>query len=395
MEKRRASFFLVGLVLLLVSGGGWLAHRPDRAPAAPRGATRAGAPLPDAPPSESGPGLPSGAAAKAVAGTAPMDPARARCLAAWQRIERERTAQLATEPDADSQLAAALLDDEYTPGPAANEAARLRRQHRLQWAVELAPEDPLVSAHAHRRCTGDDGCDAARTLDHLVRVDPDNAWTWIAVLKRAQAQGDSAGIERALERVADSRTIRSHYGRTALRIAEAFGEPRLPAGCASRMFQGMGVDRPVTPSDWIDFAIGTRALVALPSPHPLAAECRADIPGTQRRALCIRALEHFAAGETLVEVALASSLLAQLTAGTKEGAAWRERYRNVQWLLAQTHSRKLLEQASPLEWWQRGEVRFLEDRLQAADAWPAPAGWLPEGKEARSLVLTGRRPPAR
>ena len=57
--------------------------------------------------------------------------------------------------------------------------------------------------------------------------------------------------------------------------------------------------------------------------------------------------------------------------------------------------RHLFEQVAPLDLWERGEVRTLEDVLRAMDAWPAPPGWLPEGEEYRSLVLTGRRPPAR
>lgn len=380
--RRTRPLLFVGLALLLASGGGWLAHRGDRAPVAGDGAPTLRSPAAASPAPAPGRAGRAGATATAAVDAGPTAPAHAWCVAAWQRIERERIAQLATEPDTDSQLAAALLDNAYSADAAAYEAARLRQHRRLQWALELAPGDPVVAAHAYRLCRADDGCNVARALDHLIRVDPDNAWTWVAVLERAQAAGDAAGIEEALERMAGSAAARSHFGRTALRLVDAFGEPQLPAGCGPRLA-------------WTDLVIGARALVLAPVPLPLASACRDDVPDTRRRDLCVRALRPFAGGETLAEVMLATTLLVPMTAGTEGGAAWRERFRNLQWLVAQAQARDLFQQASPLAWWERGEVRYFEEQLRAMGAWPAPTGWLPDSEVARALVLTGRRPPPR
>lgn len=393
--RRRTIFLLAGLVLLLVSGGGWLAHRADPAAAAQDGPSTLAAPEPSAQRAQAGSDTPPASSAAAGPGAEPAAPVAARCSSAWDRIERRRIAQLAAEPDADSQLAAALLDFAPVVDARGIEAMNLRRQRRLQWALELAPDDPLVVTHAHRFCAGVDGCDASRTLAQLERVDPDNAWTWIAVLQRAQAAGDAAGVERALERLAGSRAARSYHGQTALRVLDRFGEPRLPDGCAARLLAGMEVGGPATSSNWIDAAVGVKVLAALPSMWPVMQACPADAGDARLRALCIRGLARLAGAETLFEQSIATARLVQLTAGTADGAAWRERYRNLLWLQAQVHARRLSPSGALMAWWERGEVRFYEQRLKVMDAWPAPPGWLPEDEAHRTLVLTGRLPPPR
>lgn len=393
--RRWTAWLLAGLALALVVGlvstRGWRERGAAPTPGAVAPSARPGGQAVAPPPRRR--------ASMETRGRDPgsIAPAEARCLPALRLLVRERTARLATVPDADSQLAAALLEfDAPRGGDAGIEAANARRHRRLAWALELAPGDPVLAAHAHRSCRWDEHCDRSRSLALLVRSDPGNAWTWLEVLAQASAAGDEAGVERALERAARSDGARSYYGQTALRILEPFGELPVPDACADylrRLETDLLLGRPATAADLADLAIGASMLQSLPEMRPLLAACPAELGDGRRRGLCLHVLARVAAGETLFERLLATSRLVQLTAGAKEGRAWRERYRNLHWLQSEATARRLFQQVSPPEQWARGEVRVMEERLRAADAWPAPAGWLPDGVEARALVLTGRRAP--
>ena len=109
--------------------------------------------------------------------------------------------------------------------------------------------------------------------------------------------------------------------------------------------------RTATPGDLIDIATDASALRALPQMRPLFSACPPDLRDRRRRMLCVRTLAHVASGETLLEQLGATSRLVQLTTGTPQGRGWRERYRNLQWLLAEANRRRAFQHVPPLALW--------------------------------------------
>jgi hypothetical protein len=93
-----------------------------------------------------------------------------------------------------------------------------------------------------------------------------------------------------------------------------------------------------------------------------------------------------------MEQSMALSHLVQYTAGQRDGAQWRERYRNLKWLFEQSGVRQLWARGPMEDLWVQGEVRGLQARLQALGAWPAPPGWLPARRCDRARVTSGHLP---
>ena len=333
------------------------------------------------------------------------DPQAQLCEREQQIAVRARYEQLAASDIARSQLVASLLapsvffprdlqreltDDDFAAG-------KSHAQRAIAAAQRLDPWDPVVAWHAHPKCAPASGCDRDGAAAALARIDPGNTWTWVRVADAAHARGDKVGVEQALARAAGSEYTRSYFGETALLFVDQLGELPLSADCVVRLRrigQELGLGHDATPADVASVhAIAIAAAMVLPGFGGVLRTCGPSRNSSARdKAMCIALFKRVAEGDTLMEQSIALSHLVQLTAGQREGVQWRERYRNQKWLIEQAGARQLWARGPMEELWVQGEVRGLQARLQALDAWPAPRGWLPATRCERAKVISGRLP---
>jgi hypothetical protein len=333
------------------------------------------------------------------------DPQAQRCEHAVHVAVRARYDQLAASDDARSQLVASLLapqvffprnlqreltDDDFAAGQS-------HARRAIAAAQRLDPKDPVVAWHTYSKCTPASGCDRDEAAAALARIDPGNTWTWIRVADAAHARGDKVGVEQALARAADSESARTYFGETALLVVDQLGELPLSADCAGmlrRIGQELGLGHDATSSDVASVHAGAiAAAMALPSFDGVSGTCAPmRNPSGRDKAMCMALFKRVAEGDTLMEQSMALSHLVQYTAGQRQGAQWRERYRNLKWLMEQSGARQLWARGPMEELWVQGEVRGLQARLRTLGAWPAPPDWLPATRCERAKVISGRPP---
>jgi hypothetical protein len=320
---------------------------------------------------------------------------------AYQRALRDRLATLAQRDDAISQLDIVrlqpLLDGYYTASPAGVHQERERALRRAQ--ALAAPGDDTAFWYeaaicAHAEPMPGTQCDPTLALAHLQRSDADNAAVWLMSADTAAARGDQARIDTALLHAANARRYNIRYGRNATETMRALGELELPA-----------LDEParaVLNSDGLladaNLHDARMALAgwAFPLPSPLAFQrrCRAAAAapaGTDAEvhAACTAIATRMADSDTLIGQMFGLTIMAQLSARSADGAAWRERLRTRYWRSAHLQQRPNLIRDLPRVW-RVGEVATFDERLKAAGLDRPPPGWLPESPLPRSLVLTGR-----
>lgn len=127
-----------------------------------------------------------------------------------------------------------------------------------------------------------------------------------------------------------------------------------------------------------------------PSPLVFQRSCRAAAANTaaQRRTDCIATATLLADSDTLIGRMFGLALMAELTANTAGGAAWRERMRILHWQSTQISAHPALSRDLERAW-REGEVVTLVARLKHAGLDRPPSDWLPENPRARALILSG------
>ncbi|UNP29839.1 hypothetical protein [Lysobacter gummosus] len=320
---------------------------------------------------------------------------------AYQRALRDRLATLAQRDDAISQLDIVrlqpLLDGYYTAPPTGVHQERERALRRAQALAAPGDDTPFwyeAAICAHAEPMPGTQCDPNPALAHLQRSDADNAAVWLMSADTAAARGDQARIDTALLHAAKARRYDIRYGRNATETMRALGELELPA-----------LDEParaVLNSDGLladaNLHDARMALAggAFPLPSPLAFQrrCRtaaAAPAGTdaELHAACTAIATRMADSDTLIGQMFGLTVMAQLSARSADGAAWRERLRTHYWQSAHLQQRPNLIRDLPRVW-RVGEVATFAERLKAAGLDRPPPDWLPESPLPRSLVLTGR-----
>ena len=141
-----------------------------------------------------------------------------------ERAERGLFDLLHADPSPRMQVLAGriLLSDEDAGTP-----LRPRRDDVVARAARLAPDDAFVQwVAASEGNYSSSQCGPVRwpeaEVANLVRLEPDNAAAWQYAVALAQAKGDGAGIDAALERMATARRADDHEGEEVATWTQVF-----------------------------------------------------------------------------------------------------------------------------------------------------------------------------
>lgn len=324
---------------------------------------------------------------------------------------RERTRQLAVRDDAPSQLAFGLMaqfatEEDQMKVAIADPGQWMKQQRQvtqraLGRARELAPAHPDVAWLAAQHCFDGEECRGVQQA--LLASEPDNMAAWLAAMSWARARSDDVALGQAFARAAKATHYDTHRGATFQAVTEAYTGLPMPSSCKeasvrAAMRKEMPGMRNFDAMTFVEMSALAGENAQVISASALGNMCDADQSApisSMRRKDCIGIYTGMATGGTLVEESIATSNLVRLTRDSTEGAAWRERYRNQQWMWSQiTVDRAAWEQLQ-VEDYVFGEVEALQEVLRTQGRWPAPADWLPQDERARSLILTGRPPESR
>lgn len=232
----------------------------------------------------------------------------------------------------------------------------------------------------------------------LLDSEPDNVAVWLRAMAWARSRDDDAAMEAAFHGAASATRFDTHRGATMLAIMEGFAGLPTPERCMDPRVQEMAREK--LPAER---TLDAGTFVQLMG---MAREHASVFPGTmlreicsvggdnalteKRNAECTHVLTAMAGGEMSIDRYFAMAQLIELTGDTPAGMEWRERYRQLRWMMEQGR------QDAPrldLGTMASGEVAAYEAALRANGRWPPPADWLPGDERSRSLIQTGRPPP--
>lgn len=274
----------------------------------------------------------------------------------------------------------------------------IRLEAEWQAARQRWPRDIDIGWQATHNCMATHGCDEGAALDHLLAIDPDNAAAWWLAMRKAWARGDAAAYDDALAHAAAARGADARTGSVFLALQPLLAEAPLREGCvrvddeadlANALGHAPGAADWASVEAW-SYELAANSIVA----YSAFAGCRerdgARLP-PRRRDDCIAALSVLAAGDTLVEQSVALPLLIQLEGGSPDGLAYRERYRQVLYLVLSAPP--ALIPGDPTSLLLAGEVETMRRAAISRHRWPPPVDWLPESARQRALITRGRLPP--
>lgn len=279
-------------------------------------------------------------------------------------------------------LLSALVDarDRLQPGDGA-----LFHAARERW-----PEDLDLAWASAVRCRASGGCDPHAALRHLARIDGDNAYTWLQHMHQAADDSDDAAFASALRRAAAAHYLDTRSGSIFLAVRPVLGDapPEACMDAAALAALEPSAGRTPTADDFADIeAMGMQFAESMPAYSALSG-CRPPLQGHVSRRDCIALLGKVAAGDALIDQALALRTLIELQPEQPAGSGARERYRRHLWLWERSHVRPLPAGFIARQF-NEGEVAAWQAHLAAEGQWPPPDDWLPENPRQRALV-TGR-----
>ena len=318
------------------------------------------------------------------------------CEADMAVLRRQRWEALGAQRDVESRLTHALMAGTLGEGVSQAPASTL-----LDALVVATPDDVDVAWYRASYCSKDSGCDREQAIGHLLELEPGNLDGWLMALSEAsQRNQDEPALQALLERAAQADYYDPRTGETFSRLYQAMRDIPLPKSCGTpAVAQAWSLvakskEGPTAAEMAAMWAVSV-SFAEIKAYSPIHAMCRSqDAPLVpQRAAACRPILTKLAEGDDLLDRIIGVGSMIGLTAGTPEGLRWRERYRNLQWMLADQSYELRLDHDEIVQRMTEGEATARERTLRAQDRWPAPEGWLPDDEHARSLIQTGRKPP--
>jgi hypothetical protein len=324
------------------------------------------------------------------------------CLSARRARLRRVEATLDPSRSAQDALAHAVLGGLALLLAGGDEDAQRRDAIRLdaEWqaARQRWPRDIDIAWQAAHNCMAMNGCDEDAALDHLLAVDPGNAAAWWFAMGEAWARGDAAAYDDALAHAAAARGADARTGSIFLAMQPLLAQAPLRERCLRADDDGelaTALGREPNASDWASIEAWSYEL-AFNSPvsYSAFAGCRerdeARLP-QRRREDCIAALSVLARGDTLIEQFVALPPLIQLEGDSPAGLEYRERYRQLLYLIEDRPP--ALVHGDPTSLLSSGEIETMRRAAISRHRWPPPAYWLPASTRKRSLITRGRLPP--
>lgn len=262
-------------------------------------------------------------------------------------------------------------------------AARITQE--LELATQRFPDNSDLAWLRLLNCG--DGCNRAAAREHLLRLENRNAAAWLVAMIDAHRAGDMTGVDIALRNAARA----PHYA-TPDDVAFAPLHPvlsTLEVDPACVRIVAATIGRPASPSIVLDLYASTVQMTSVgPTVQGLVlCSDRHGALGPARRAECERVLRRAAESEptTLGRNAALSSLL-QLSPPLPDAGTYRERYRQLAWLLS-TGDDSAITDDHLTRLWIEGEVDTLQEAARQRGRWPPPTDWLPTDPRQRALVL--------
>lgn len=317
-----------------------------------------------------GPAMPDAAASRADAAQATPAALDATREDALRRAAEERHLRgLLAEPDPRRRLVALYLlaqksGDVVAWRRARAAIARLRAE---------APDDPLIALAQQWICADRrDPCTAA-DREAWAQLEPDNAAAHLATLERLQ--GDPAGQDAMLRRMAAGTRYDSHMHAVALETATAFDDYQPPplGPEERRVLRELGLDDGLAARR--QFAAAHHAwAMPFPALGGIGPACRPPLPAGRARD-CHAVLLRMSRASTLIERMVAFRALERLTRGTSEHAHWLAAARRQRW-----QSQQFASIISGPDYWadflRHGEVEAIRrGLLRAGRPLDPPTGW--------------------
>lgn len=307
------------------------------------------------------------------------DPRFERCERDYQHVLQSRARSLAASGNVRERIGAAML----MITTARDDSLLLRRQ-LLAEAVEQAPRDSLAAWLRANECRSDDACDAAAAVNHLLRLEPDNAAAWLTAIAMAMDRDDLTQADALLQKAAHAERFDVHSGETAQLVADAIGPIASTPACeqaADTIATVLELDRPGTPDNMALATANAVSAMAMPPFLGFLKLCptgRAVPP--ERLPACRAVYARMAASKELLSLMIGVRGMAAHAATPAERTLWGERLRSTDLMLKQGSS--LLRVSHLRLVWEEGEVPVLAALLEDAGGWPASSAAMPEGAVA-------------
>jgi hypothetical protein len=327
---------------------------------------------------------------------------------AEQRCEQDTKAahvrlfeELGKRDDQDAMLVRALVAPILHQGKGdAVASPQQTKSALLAAAVAAHPDDADVAWHQAMHCVPDEGCERGAAIDRLLELEPRNVAGWMLALGEARDADDEAAVQATMAAAAKASYYDPRTRATFLRLQDAFADVPIPPSCMTPAFlrewaEMMKSDSPPTSADLAmvtAIAVVSAEMLAYSPLRDVCLNRDGVVQPKSRIETCRSVVANIADGDNLIDLMIGESMMVELTAGTTEGARWRERYRQSSWLYGQ-YANLQHDLASAMRRWTEGEVPTIREELSAKNLWPAPVDWLPDDERARSLILTGRPPP--
>lgn len=383
----------IALVLLVLAGaGGWWWHHGPKPERVASMQAQEASPAPGLARAN----VAAGDASGLFADAARMDAAFKQCSEDMALLHRRRWEELGAKDDLESRLAHAVMANALGEGVQHPSTSAL-----LEAVAAEAPDDAEVAWYRASRCPKDSDCDHEQAIGRLLELEPGNLDAWLMALAMASQRGqDEASLQALLERAAKASYYDPRTGETFTRFYQAMQGLPLPKSCRTPEVEKTWavfakLQGGITADDMAIIAAMAASSAETKAHAPIMKLCRVqEAPLEPRRAAACRPiLAKLADGDGLLDQMMGIDAMLRLSAGTPENERWRERYRNLQWMLANEFHDIRYDRDEVVRRMTDGDMRAGEQALRAQGRWPAPEGWLPADEHARSLVLTGRPPP--
>lgn len=224
----------------------------------------------------------------------------------------------------------------------------------------------------------------------------------MAIQHATERGEDEAALQALLERAAKASYYDPRDGETFARLYQALQDLPLPRSCNAKLpaaIWGMVSKSPpgLTSEDMAimsAMAVSAAEMKAYVAITKLCGQ-QATAQAPERLEACKAIIAKIAGGNSMIDQAVGTRVMVELTAGAPEGGEWRERYRNLSWLMENQSSDFRYDRGAVVRRMTEGEIPVRQEELAAQGRWPAPADWLPQDELARSLVLSGLPPESR